>query len=278
MVESLREDPVTVTTTGRSAPLLSCRGVSKYFGAMAAVKDFSFDLAKGEVLGIGGPNGAGKTTVFELISGFSQPNGGQILLEGRPIAGRPPPALCHLGVARMFQSNAGFDSLTAEQNVLVAAAFGHAPRMFPPLSYSAETRRAAAEALAFVGYHRSPSATVGSLPALDRKLLMIASAFVTRPKILMMDEPVGGLNAEEIDQLMLLVRKLVGAGITIMLIEHVMRFLVQLSTRVIIMNHGEKIFEGPPAALAHDDEVKRVYLGERMSSRVVAYSSVPGPS
>jgi len=258
-------------------PLLSCRGVSKYFGAMAAVKDFSFDLAKGEVLGIGGPNGAGKTTVFELISGFSPPDGGRILLEGRQIAGLPPHAICHHGVARMFQSNAGFDTLTAEQNVLVAAAFGHTPRLFPPLGYSAETRQAAAEALDFVGYRRSATAIVGNLPALDRKLLMIASAFVTRPKILMMDEPVGGLNAEEIDQLMLLVRKLVGAGITIMLIEHVMRFLVQLSTRVIIMNHGEKIYEGTPAGLAQDETVTRVYLGERMSKRIVAYSADVGP-
>lgn len=105
-------------------PLLSCRNVSKYFGAMAAVKDFSFDLAPGEVLGIGGPNGAGKTTLFELVSGLNPADKGEITLEGRRIDQLPPHAICHLGIARMFQSNAGFNSLTAQQNVLVAAAYG----------------------------------------------------------------------------------------------------------------------------------------------------------
>ena len=277
MVEGLRAAELAGAGVNQTEPLLSCRGVSKYFGAMAAVKDFSFDLARGEVLGIGGPNGAGKTTLFEVISGFNPADRGTVLFEGRPIERLPSHAICHLGVARMFQSNAGFDTLTAEQNVLVAAAFGHAPRLIPPLTYGADIRRAADEALDFVGFRRARTAEVRGLPALDRKLLMIASALATRPKILMMDEPVGGLNLEEIEQLMGLVRKLVGAGITIMLIEHVMRFLVQLSTRVMIMNHGEKIYEGTPAGLAQDETVTRVYLGERMSKRIVAYSAGVGP-
>lgn len=256
-------------------PLLSCRNVSKYFGAMAAVKDLSFDLHAGEVLGIGGPNGAGKTTLFELVSGLNPADQGQIVLDGREIQALPPHSICHLGIARMFQSNAGFDTLSARQNVLVAAAFGHSIRATPPLVYDAEIRRAADEAIEFVGYRHSLSVPVRSLPVLDRKLLMIASAIATGPKILMMDEPVGGLNPEEIDRFMVLILKLMEAGITIMLIEHVMRFLVQLSTRIIIMHHGEKIYEGTPGGLSRDETVTRVYLGERMSKRLASYSEMP---
>ena len=257
-----------------ASPLLSCRNVSKYFGAMAAVKDFSFDLVAGEVLGIGGPNGAGKTTLFEVISGLNPADRGEILLEGREIQKLPPHAICHMGIARMFQSNVGFDTLSARQNVLIAAAYGgRAPGLIPALVYDARIRRKADEALEFVGYRNALDEPVRSLPVLDRKLLMIASALATGPRILMMDEPVGGLNPEEIDRLMALVRKLMAAGVTIMLIEHVMRFLVQLSTRVMIMHHGEKIYEGTPGGLAQDETVTRVYLGERMSKRIAGYSA-----
>lgn len=259
-----------------ASPLLSCRKISKYFGAMAAVKDFSFDLAAGEVLGIGGPNGAGKTTLFELISGLNPADEGEILFEGDDIQRLPPHAICQRGIVRMFQSNAGFDTLSALQNVRIAAAFGRTRFGIPPLVYDAQIKRNADEAIDFVGYRQSLSVAVRSLPVLDRKLLMIASALATKPKILMMDEPVGGLNPEEIDRLMELVRRLMAAGITIMLIEHVMRFLVQLSTRVMIMHHGEKIYEGTPAGLAQDETVKRVYLGERMSQRVASYSARAG--
>ena len=139
-------------------PLLSCRKISKYFGAMAAVKDFSFDLTAGEVLGIGGPNGAGKTTLFELISGLNPADHGRILLEGREIQSLPPHSICHLGIARMFQSNAGFDTLSALQNVRIAAAFGRTALALPPLIYDAEIKRAADEAIEFVGYRRSLTA------------------------------------------------------------------------------------------------------------------------
>jgi branched-chain amino acid transport system ATP-binding protein len=258
-------------------PLLTCRGVRKSFGAMVAVKDLSFTIEKGEVLGIGGPNGAGKTTLFELISGLSPADEGEILFEGRPIESAPAHSICHLGIARVFQSNAAFDTLSAHQNVLIAAAYGSNARGLPPLSFDRAIRRRAEAALDFVGYRKSLDAIVRNLPVLDRKLLMIASAIATEPKLLLMDEPVGGLNPEEIDFIMELVRKLIANGVTIMLIEHVMRFLVQLSTRVVIMHHGEKIFEGPPQALARDETVKRVYLGENMSRRLATYSLNAAP-
>ncbi len=258
------------------SPLLSARDVSKYFGALAAVKGLSFDLEPGEVLGIGGPNGAGKTTLFELISGHNPPDTGEIFLEGQRIDQLPPHSVCHLGIARVFQSNAAFETLTARQNVLVAAAYGPSARGLPPLSFSREMEQRAEAALELVGFRGSPGAIARNLPVLDRKHLMIASAVVTRPRLLLMDEPVGGLNPEEIDLMMDLVRRLIAQGITIMLIEHVMRFLVQLSTRVIIMHHGENIFVGPPAELARDETVKRVYLGEAMSRRIAEYAAGAG--
>lgn len=257
-------------------PLLSCRHVSKYFGAMAAVKDLSLDLEAGEVLGIGGPNGAGKTTLFELISGLNPPDTGEISLEGRRIEHLPPHSVCHLGIARTFQSNAAFEKLSARQNVLVAAAYGASARGLPPLRFDQETSQRAEWVFDLVGFRESPETIARNLPVLDRKLLMIASAIVTKPKILLMDEPVGGLNPEEIGLVMDLVRKLIAQGITIMLIEHVMRFLVQLSTRVIIMHHGENIFTGPPADLARDETVKRVYLGEMMSRHIADYATTAG--
>jgi branched-chain amino acid transport system ATP-binding protein len=261
--------------TTPSTPLLSCRGVSKYFGAMAAVKDLSFDVGRGEVLGIGGPNGAGKTTLFELISGLNPADAGEIRLEGRRIDRLPPHSICHLGVARIFQSNAGFDALTARQNVLIAAAYGPAARGLPPLSFNREIRERAEAALDVVGLADIADAPVGNLPVLDRKLLMIASAIATRPTVLLMDEPVGGLSPDEIDLVMALVKRFIQEGMTIMLIEHVMRFLVQLSTRIIIMHHGEKIYEGSPSGLAHDETVKQVYLGEGMSRRIAEFAAAP---
>lgn len=255
------------------AALLDCRGVRKSFGAMVAVKDLSFSIQKGEVLGIGGPNGAGKTTLFELISGLSPPDKGEVLFEGRRIERATAHSICHLGIARVFQSNAAFDLMSAKHNVLIASAYGGSSGGLPPLTFDRDIVRRADWALDFVGYRKSLASIVRNLPVLDRKLLMIASAIATEPKLLLMDEPVGGLNPEEIDQIMELVRRLIANGVTIMLIEHVMRFLVQLSSRVIIMHHGEKIFEGPPSALSRDETVKRVYLGERMSKRLAEYST-----
>lgn len=258
-----------------TSPLLECRSISKYFGAMAAVKAISLDVMPGDVLGIGGPNGAGKTTLFEMISGLNSVDEGEIRFAGERIDGLPAHQICHRGIARIFQANAAFESLTARENVLVAAAFGCAVGAFPPMRFSAQARQAADGAIEFVGFRRSPDAAVRTLPVLDRKLLMIASALATNPRLVLLDEPVGGLNPEEIDQLMELVRKMIASGITIMLIEHVMRFLVQLSTRVVIMNQGEKIYEGPPAAIAEDELVRRIYLGEETSQKIRGYARNP---
>jgi branched-chain amino acid transport system ATP-binding protein len=258
----------TKRLTAVIAPLLSCKGVSKHFGALAAVNNLSFDVMPGEVLGIGGPNGAGKTTLFEVISGLNPATSGEVLFDGRNITGLPPQSVCHAGIARTFQLNASFDSLSVRDKVRVAAYFGRDYRRYPGLRLGADAEAHTDAALGAVGLYGKDNAIAGSLPVLDRKLLMLAGALATRPRLLLMDEPVGGLNPKEIDHMMSAVRKIAASGVTIILIEHVMRFLVQLSTRVMIMHHGERIYEGSPQGLAKDRTVVDVYLGEGASKRL----------
>lgn len=254
--------------TAAAPPLLSCRNVGKSFGALTAVNDLSFEVKAGEILGIGGPNGAGKTTLFEVISGLNPASRGSILLAGQDITRLTPEQICHVGVARTFQLNAGFDSLTARENVLIGAYFGRENRILPSFRLGKDVNAAADEAMAMVGIEASAGRITGKLPVLERKLLMMASAMATRPKLLLMDEPVGGLTAKETDRVMQAVRTIKAAGVTIILIEHVMRFLVQLSDRVMIMHHGEKIFEGLPGNLVNDATVVDVYLGQGASDRL----------
>jgi branched-chain amino acid transport system ATP-binding protein len=260
-----------MTATAAAPLLLSCRNVGKSFGALAAVNDLSFEVGVGEILGIGGPNGAGKTTLFELISGLNPASRGTILLSGQDITRLTPEEICHAGVARTFQLNAGFDSLTARENVLVGAYFGRANRILPSFRIGREANAAADEAMALVGMEESANRITGKLPVLERKLLMMASAIATKPKLLLLDEPVGGLTAKEIDRVMQAVRTIKASGVTIILIEHVMRFLVQLSDRVMIMHHGEKIFEGLPHNLVNDRTVVDVYLGQGASDRLRSF-------
>ncbi len=249
-------------------PLLSCRSICKYFGAMAAVKDLSFDVHPGEVLGIGGPNGAGKTTLFDVISGLNPADSGEVLFDKANVTRAPPERICHLGLARTFQLNAGFDTLTARENVLIAAAYGRSNRAMPPLRLDRDMVERVDAAIEMVGLEDCAEEKVANISVLERKLLMIASALATSPKLLLMDEPVGGLNPQEIERVVALVRKLTGRGVTMVLIEHVMRFLVQLSSRVLIMHHGEKIYEGPAAGLSRDETVTQVYLGEKAAARI----------
>jgi branched-chain amino acid transport system ATP-binding protein len=249
-------------------PLLACRGLHKFFGALAAVNDLSFDVRPGEVLGIGGPNGAGKTTLFEVISGLSPADSGEILFEGRTLRGLSPERVCQRGIARTFQLNAGFDTLTARENVLVGAQYGVDEAVRAGLRFDRRTLTRADEALDRVGMAAKGNLPVKNLTVLDRKLLMIASALATEPKLLLLDEPVGGLNPDEINQMIAIVARLAEEGVTLAIIEHVMRFLVQLATRVLIMHHGEKIYEGSARGLVKDATVVEVYLGRGASARL----------
>lgn len=255
-------------SSDNNQPLLACRSLYKYFGALAAVNNLDIDVYPGDVLGIGGPNGAGKTTFLDVISGINPATSGSVSLQGHDITNDSPDRICHRGMARTYQLNAGFDSLTVRDNVLVGAAFGLGDHGIPKLRYSKEMLARVDYALELVGLQDRSHLTAREVPVLDRKLLMLASAIATEPKLLLIDEPVGGLTPHEIDQVMEIVRGLMKEGITIILIEHVMRFLLELSTRVLIMHHGENIYEGAPDQLLADERVVEVYLGEGTAKRL----------
>ena len=251
-----------------TAPILAAEGVSKHYGSLAAVDGFSFAAHAGEVLGIGGPNGAGKTTLFDVITGLSPATGGRVLLDGQDITQLGPDRICQRGIARTFQLNAVFDAMTVRENVEVASYFGHAGRFLPGLRLGQAARARANAALDQVGLLGLSERKVAGMPVLERKLLMIAGAIATEPRVILLDEPVGGLTPQEIDRVSGVVRRLVAGGVTVVLIEHVMRFLLALSSRVIIMNAGGKLFEGPPHLVAEDDAVRRTYLGEGATKRL----------
>ena len=260
---------MTETATGQ--PLLEVTAVTKSFGALVAGDTLSFTLSEGEVLGIGGPNGAGKTTLFEVISGLSPATSGTIRFAGQDITRASAEAICHAGIARTFQLNAAFDSLTIRENIEVAAQFGRANRAVPGLRLDRRAREAVDAALAVTGLTERQHRVAAKLPVIDRKLLMIAGALATEPRLVLMDEPVGGLTPGEIDRIVALVERLREEGRSIILIEHVMRFLVQLSDRVLILHHGLKIYEGAPRGLVQDAQVVDVYLGQGASKRLAGY-------
>jgi branched-chain amino acid transport system ATP-binding protein len=258
---------------GNEEHLLVCHGVCKYFGAMAAVKDLSFRVKPGEIFGIGGPNGAGKTTLFDVISGIVPADDGKVIFAGHDITRVRPHQICHLGAARVFQSTAAFDSMSVRDNVLVGAMFGTRTEMVPPVVRGRDAIERTDTALATMGLTDQADSNIADRPVFVRKLAMCASAMATNPKMLLLDEPVGGLNPHEIDLVVNIVRRIAAQGITVILIEHVMRFMVQLASRVMIMHHGEKIFEGPPEGLARDKTVMQVYLGERSAKLIAKYLS-----
>ena len=245
-----------------SPPLLDIVDLRKNFGGLHAIDGLSFTVNKGEILGICGPNGAGKTTLFDLISGISPISGGKIIHSGEDISGLSAGQICRRGMARTFQFNAGFDSLTIEQSVFIGALFGHSNRGFRyRFISSSATAKLVEEALAFVGLEDRRGVAIALASVLERKLSMVACALATGPQLMMLDEPVGGLVRDEMERLSSLVQALRDRGITIILIEHAMQFLTSLSDRVIIMHHGKKLFEGTPREMYRDQDVVDVYLG-----------------
>jgi branched-chain amino acid transport system ATP-binding protein len=247
--------------------LLEVAQLSKRYGGLAAVDDLTFSVAEGEVFGIAGPNGAGKTTLFDTITGHAHASGGRIVFNGLDIQDRPSHAICQMGVARTFQIPAVFPEHTVLGNIAVGAYFGRGGRSALGLRFDPQTAARAREAAAFVGLGDRMAAVAGPLSLFDKKRLMIASALATDPRLLMLDEPVGGLNPGETNAILNLVRKVRAAGVTVVLIEHVMRALMSLSDRVMVMNHGRLLFEGTPEDVQRDEEVIRVYLGTAAEER-----------
>jgi len=254
-------------SAAQGTAVLDVVGLSKRFGGLAAVDELSFRVSAGETFGIAGPNGAGKTTLYDTITGHARATRGRIVFEGREIQERSPHEICHMGVARTFQVPAVFPDHTVLGNILVGAYFGRRPRIVAGIRFDAESLERGREAAAFVGLGGKLHAVAGPLSLFDKKRLMVASAIATRPSLLMLDEPVGGLNPGEIDAVLDLVRKLRSSGVTVVLIEHVMRALMSISDRVMVMNHGRLLFEGTPEDVQGHEEVIRVYLGTATEER-----------
>lgn len=243
------------------SPVMRCQGLSKHFGALRAVDDVSIDIPRSAVLGIGGPNGAGKTTLFDLLSGVQRPTKGEIWVNGENMTGKSADKFCNQGVSRTFQLDVAFDSMTAVENVRVASYFGSGKRKLPGLIFDLKSFTQALEALDRVGLRSSAHELMGNMPVLQRKLVMLAGALVTQPKMLLMDEPVGGLSPSEIEIFKEILLETRSADTTVVVIEHVMSFLFSVADEMAIMHQGHLIFSGTKHEMLRNDEVVNVYLG-----------------
>jgi branched-chain amino acid transport system ATP-binding protein len=249
--------------SGPPAPVLRCDGLRKSFGGLAAVRDLEFEVAEGEIYGVAGPNGAGKTTLFNLITGHTRPDAGVVAFRGRDLAGTGAHERFVSGIARTFQTPAAFDSESVLANVAIAAHFGRRRRRGLRLrGFSAEELDVAEAALERVGLGELAAQPAGTLRVFDKKRLMVASAIVSEPAILLLDEPFGGLSDADIDVFLELVTDINrDLGISVLIIEHVLRALFALSDRLLVMHHGAQIFEGDPREAIKDPLVVESYLG-----------------
>lgn len=238
-------------------PLLEGEGVTRFFGGLAAVSGVSFGVDRGEVVGLIGPNGAGKTTLFNLISGALVPKAGVIRFKDQKVNGLKPNTICKMGVARTFQSVRVFPHLPVWENVLLGSLFGTSGKLS-----SADAAGEAAELLEFVGLSAVRATPAKDLTLSNQKRLEVARALATKPELLLLDELMAGLNPTEVAQAMELVARIRDGGITIFMIEHVMKAIMSVCDRIIVLHHGKKIAEGTPREIATSKTVIEVYLGE----------------
>jgi branched-chain amino acid transport system ATP-binding protein len=237
--------------------ILEGEGVTQYFGGLAAVSHVDFNVNQGEVVGLIGPNGAGKTTLFNLISGAFVPQSGTIKFKAKPITGLKPHQICRKGLARTFQSVKIFANMPVFDNVILGSFFGTSNSIS-----SADAARVATELLEFVGLSAVAATPAKDLTLANQKRLEVARALATRPELLLLDELMAGLNPTEVAQAMELVARIRDMGISIFMIEHVMKAIMSVCNRIIVLHHGEKIAEGTPQEIATSRTVVEVYLGE----------------
>jgi branched-chain amino acid transport system ATP-binding protein len=237
--------------------ILEGKNVTKHFGGLAAVHRVDFDIHEGEVVGLIGPNGAGKTTLFNLISGSLPTTGGEVRYKGKKITGLKPDQICKRGIARTFQSAKLFAGMSVFENALAASLFGTKRTISVP-----DAEREAAELLEFVELSPVREMLARDLAIAHRKRLEVARALATKPDLLMFDEVMAGLNPTEVAQAMELITKIREKGITIFMIEHVMKAIMNVCDRIIVLHHGSKIAEGTPEEIATSRTVIEVYLGE----------------
>lgn len=238
--------------------LLDVQGVSKYFGGLKANDDISFQVKKGEIVSIIGPNGAGKSTLFSCVSGFHRVDKGRLLFKGRDITNRKPHTIARLGIVRTFQVAQVISDMTVLENVMTGG--------FLRRTGVDDVRRKAEEILAFTGLIEKQSYNALELTISDKKRLEVSMALAMDPELLMLDESMAGLTPVELRQIIELIRKVRASSVTVVVVEHVMEAVMELSDRVIVLNSGRKIMEGTPTEVVENPEVRRAYLGERYSA------------
>ncbi|MCF8094108.1 MAG: ABC transporter ATP-binding protein [Desulfobacteraceae bacterium] len=238
-------------------PILEASGVTKYFGGLAAVSNVDLSVERGEVYGLIGPNGAGKTTLFNLIAASLVPKPGIIKFNGINITGKKPYQVCRLGLGMTFQTVKIFANMSVLENVLLGSFFG-SPK-YVPLS---EARKRSEELLEFVGLSEAAPTPAKDLTLSSQKRLEVARAMAGNPELLLLDEVMAGLTQTEVSEAMRLVNRIREQGITIVMIEHVMKAIMNLCDRILVLHHGEKIAEGTPEQVAKNEQVIAVYLGE----------------
>jgi branched-chain amino acid transport system ATP-binding protein len=237
--------------------ILEGKKLTKSFGGLAAVSQVDFDVDQGEIVGLIGPNGAGKTTLFNLISGAIIPDYGALEFKGQKLTGLRAHRICRAGIARTFQSVRVFPNMSVLRNVWLGAVFGTGKDTSP-----AAATKAAKNLLDFVGLAEMSSVRAGDLTIAHQKRLEVARALATEPEVLLLDELIAGLNATEAAAVMDLITKIRDRGITILMIEHVMKAIMSICNRVIVLHHGEKITEGTPGEVASNEMVIKIYLGK----------------
>jgi branched-chain amino acid transport system ATP-binding protein len=234
--------------------MLEAKNLSMHFGELAALQNISLSVEKGEILGLIGPNGAGKTTFFNCLTGFLNATRGDVFFRGQNIARLGPHRICHLGICRTFQIVQSFHEMTVLENIMMGAFCRHA-------TTRASTARAE-EVLEITGLKDKRDHLAGSLTLADQKRIELARAIATQPAVVLLDEVMAGLNPTETDEAVELIRKIHGMGLTLIVVEHVMEVIMDISHRIAVFDSGELIVEGPPEKVVRDERVIKAYLGE----------------
>jgi len=236
--------------------ILRGQGITKSFGKLIALDGVDFLLHKGETLGMVGPNGSGKTTLFNILSGIYPPTAGEVFYKGKKIVGESSHAICQRGIARTFQVVQPFTRMTLLENVMVGALYGSGQDL-------QGARKKGEEILEYVGLKEKIHSFPDSLTTADRRRLELGRALATHPEIILLDETMAGLTPAEVEEAIVLLKKIQEGGVTLFLVEHIMKVVMSLCTRIIVLDYGKKIAEGTPEEVLGNPEVIKAYLGDR---------------